>query len=199
MGTLLLNRTAFLHPRMNEKQLREHIEALLFGLGRPLSHAELAEMLDTTIEKIRAAVGQKEEGRGVEIVDDGRVLELRAGRDAAELIEKMRREEYTRDVGRAGLEVLAAILYRGPLSRSEIDFIRGVNSSQTIRTLTTRGLIRKVSNPKDERSFLYEPTTELLSQLGITAVSELEDYAAVRGKLEVLERSYREKELDQHS
>ncbi len=54
-----------------------------------------------------------------------------------------------------------------------------------------RGLVRKVPNPKDERSFLYEPTTELLSQLGVSHVDELPEYEAVRAKLTELEAAYR--------
>src|SRR6185295_5857915 len=99
-----------------------------------------------------------------------------------------------REVGRAGQEVLSAVLYRGPLTRSEIDFIRGVNSSQTLRTLTMRGLVRKVQNPKDSRSFLYEATTELLATLGVARARDLPDYAEVREKLSKLEEAYRQKE-----
>ncbi|MBC7836851.1 SMC-Scp complex subunit ScpB [Acetobacteraceae bacterium] len=173
--------------------LKNKIEALLFGLGRPLSHAELAEMLEVSVEEIQAAAGEAGEG-GIVIVDDGKILELRATASAAQAIEKARKEEMSRDIGRAGLEVLSAVLYRGPLSRSEIDFIRGVNSSQILRTLTMRGLLRRIPNPKDERSFLYEPTTDLLAQLGVTSLTELPEYATMRHELEKLEAAYKEKE-----
>lgn len=170
------------------------IEALLFALGRPLSRTELSSMLGVSVEEVELALREQPEGRGVVLVDDGNILELRTSTSAAEMIERVRKEEYSRDIGRAGLEVLSAVLYRGPLTRSEIDFIRGVNSSQTIRTLTMRGLLRKVSNPKDERSFLYEPTTDLLSELGVTHKEDLPDYAEVREKLEQLEAAYRNTE-----
>ncbi len=134
--------------------------------------------------------------RGVVVVDDGREVELRVAGAAAAVVEQVRRDEYNRDVGRAGQETLAAVLYRGPLTRAEVDFIRGVNSSQTLRTLTMRGLLRKVPNPKDERSFLYEPTTELLSSLGANSIKALPDYAAVREKLLALETAYRQKEQE---
>ena len=128
---------------------------------------------------------------GVSLVDDGIEVELRIDAQNSALIEKIRKEEYNRDIGKAGLEALSAVLYRGPLTRSEIDFIRGVNSSQTLRTLTLRGLVRKIPNPKDERSFLYEPTTELLAQLGVSRMQDLPDYAQVRQKLQQLEEAYR--------
>jgi len=128
------------------------------------------------------------------VVDDGRMVELRTAPEAAALIESIQKEESSRDIGKAGLEALAAILYRGPLTRAEIDFIRGVNSSQTLRTLLMRGLIRRVDNPKDERSFLYEPTTELYSYLGIATKNALPKYEETRAKLTSLEEAYRTKE-----
>lgn len=173
-----------------------YIEALLFALGRPVSKQEIAKKLDISEEEIREAllICTSRATGGITLIDDGTTLELRTGAGAAELVEQIQKEEYARDIGKAGLEALAAILYRGPLTRAEVDFIRGVNSTQTLRTLTMRGLVRKVPNPKDERSFLYEPTTELYAELGIHSKTELPDYAATRAKLQQLEAAYRAKE-----
>ncbi len=189
----------FLHHRM-ANDIADNIQALLFALGRPLSRKELSKMLGVDETEIAAGIAalQSTLQGGVVLVDDGVEVELRVGTESSGLIEKIRKEEYSRDIGKAGLEALSAILYRGPLTRSEIDFIRGVNSSQTIRTLTLRGLVRKIPNPKDERSFLYEPTTELLSELGVTRPQDLPEYGEVRAKLEALEAAYRQKQTDQH-
>src|SRR3989338_3526281 len=178
------------------------IEALLFALGRPISRSELIKMVDARPEQIEEAITKlKERSQGITIVDDGVEVELRVDERSAPLIEKIRKEEYSRDIGKAGLEALSAVLYRGPLTRPEIDFIRGVNSSQTLRTLAMRGLVRKAPNPRERADwegrpsaadqlrarrgfFLYEPTTELLAHLGVTSAAELPDYAEVRAKLE---------------
>jgi len=179
---------------MTAPELARQLEALLFALGRPLSRAECAKTLGVSSAELDAAVRALREtlaSRGISLIDDGRELELRTSAEAAALIERVRKDEYAREVGKAGLEALAAVVYRGPLSRAEIDFIRGVNSSQTLRTLTTRGLLRKLPNPKDERSFLYEPTTELLAQLGVAHQDELPEYETVRAKLQKLEEAYR--------
>jgi len=174
------------------------IEALLFALGRPLSRTELQKMLGVSQDAIESGLKTLAERKaGVSLVDDGIEVELRIDAQNSALIEKVRKEEYNRDIGKAGLEALSAVLYRGPLTRSEIDFIRGVNSSQTLRTLTLRGLVRKIPNPKDERSFLYEPTTELLAQLGASRMQDLPDYAQVRQKLHQLEEAYRQKQSEQ--
>lgn len=170
------------------------LEALLFALGRSMTHAELAKIFSVSVEDVREATKALHAGaesRGVVLVDDGKSVELRASPRAAEHIEQVRKEEYSREIGKAGLEALAAVIYRGPLTRTEIDFIRGVNSSQTLRTLTMRGLLRKITNPKDERSYLYEPTTELLAQLGVADASDLPEYAEVQEKIRSLEEAYR--------
>lgn len=176
--------------------IANNIEALLFALGRPMSKLELAKKLQCKDDELEAGITAlaARHGGGITLVNDGANIELRTSPQASALIEHIQKEEYSREVGRAGLEALAAILYRGPLTRAEVDFIRGVNSSQTLRTLTMRGLVRKVANPKDERSFLYEPTTELFASLGITSKTELPEYEHTRAKLAELEAAYRAKE-----
>ncbi len=170
----------------------EQIEALLFALGRPVGRPELCKLLGLDAAALNAALAELAAApRGTALVDDGTEVQLRVAPVAAALVERVRKEEYSRDIGRAGLEALAAVLYRGPLTRAEIDFIRGVNSSQTLRTLTLRGLLRRVPNPRDERSYLYEPTTELLAQLGVASTSALPEYGAVRQKLQDMEDAYR--------
>jgi segregation and condensation protein B len=174
--------------------LAQKIEALLFALGRPLSHSELLKIASCSQEELQAALAEPQQGRGVVLVDDGTQVELRAAPEAAQIIEQVRKAEYAREIGKAGQEVLSAVIYRGPLTRSEIDFIRGVNSSQTLRTLLMRGLVRRIPNPKDSRSFLFEPTTELLATLGASRAEDLPDYQEVRSKLSQLEEAYRQKE-----
>lgn len=172
------------------------IQALLFALGRPLSRSELVTLTGASTGDIEAALDElRGSTAGIALVDDGTEVELRVAPHAADLVDHVRKDEYSQSIGKAGLEVLAAVLYRGPLTRAEIDFIRGVNSSQTLRTLTMRGLLRKAPNPKDERSFLYEPTTELLAHLGVMRAGDLPDYEHVRAKLQELEQAYRATEV----
>lgn len=192
---MLWSKTLSRHPSTVMTDTAQQIEGLLFSLGRPLGRAELCKLLTTDPATIEQAVAELVGApRGVALVDDGVQIELRVAPAAASLVEQVRKDEYSRELGRAGAEALSAILYRGPLTRAEIDFIRGVNSSQTLRTLTLRGLVRRVPNPKDERSFLYEPTTDLLAQLGVATTKELPDYSHVRERLTQLEVAYRERE-----
>lgn len=179
---------------MNNQELGNAVEGLLFAQGGPMSRKELCRAFGVDAETLEAGIQEllrRPFKTGIVLVDDGTQIELRAAPEASEVIDRIRKEEYSREIGKAGLEALAAVLYRGPLSRSEIDFIRGVNSSQTIRTLLMRGLVRKVPNPRDERSFLYEATTELLSALGAQDTRDLPQYTEVQEKLTTLEASYR--------
>lgn len=186
---------------MNNLNLQDQIEALLFTFGM-LSREELSRKLATPLANIEEAVTKLFESKksgAISLIDDGRMLELRSSPDASQLIENSRRDEYAQGIGKAGLEALAAILYRGPLTRSEIDFIRGVNSTQTLRTLAMRGLVRRIPNPNDERSFLYEPSTETLAHLGVSHISDLPEFDSVREKLQSLENEYRSKERSEES
>jgi segregation and condensation protein B len=194
-GILPLKMILFRPLRMSEETLIQHIEALLFVEGGAVAKKNIVRQLNVSAEELAIALHTMQvTSRGLVVVDDGTHVSLRTSPSVAEKVEEIRREEFSRDIGRAGLEVLAAIMYRGPLTRSEIDFIRGVNSSQTVRTLLMRGFVRRVANPRDERSFLYEPTTEILAQLGITSMQELPEYGEVRSKLLALEEAYRNKE-----
>ena len=87
-------------------------------------------------------------------------------------------------MGKAGLETLSIILYQGPITRSEIDYIRGVNSNFILRNLLVRGLIEKIVSPKDTRSFMYRPTFELLQHIGVSKIENVPDYQKIRTEIE---------------
>jgi segregation and condensation protein B len=115
--------------------------------------------------------------------------------EAAPLIEGLVKEELSRDLGKAGLETLSTVLYKGPISRRDIDYIRGVNSQFILRNLLVRGLIEKITDAKDERRFLYRPTFELLQSLGVSSVSDLPEYAKVQEELTALAKKEEQEEI----
>lgn len=170
--------------------LEQKIEAILFFKSEPLSCAELAKLTGATRADIAASVFTLRhtlQGRGVTLLEENDTVALGTSSNAAPLIEKIITDELDRDVGKAGLETLSAILYRGPLTRAEIDYIRGVNSSFILRHLLVRGLVERLPHPNDQRSFLYRPTFDLLSYLGVSRVEELPDYADVRARISTFE------------
>ena len=110
-------------------------------------------------------------------------IALRSAPEHSEVLSELHKEELSKDLGKAGLETLSIILYHSPITRTGVDYIRGVNSTFIMRNLLVRGLIEKISNPKDARSFLYYPTFSLLSFLGIPDVNGLPEYKEVREEI----------------
>jgi segregation and condensation protein B len=160
-------------------QLDTQIESILFWKGEPMKLKKLAEIFNVNIEEIEKALTLLEEkltNRGITLLRLSDEVSLGTKKEAGELIEKLTKEEIVRDLGKAGLETLTIILYKGPVSRSDIDYIRGVNSQFILRNLLIRGLVERIPNPKDERSYLYKPTFDLLKYLGLTKIEELPEF-----------------------
>lgn len=180
---------------MQENNLVNKIEAILFWKGEPVSIKKLSQIFEKTEEEIKIAIKELEEkiqDRGIVLVSKDDEYTLATSKDVSEIIEKLTKEELVKDLGKAGLETLSIIIYQGPISRAEIDYIRGVQSNFILRNLMIRGLIEKVSNPSDQRSFLYKPTFELLSYLGVSKIEDLPDFEKARNEIE----SYKNRQED---
>jgi segregation and condensation protein B len=172
--------------------LEAKIEAILFFRGEPTPVKKLAELLNEPEEKVAEALGglsQSLSERGLILVRKEEEVMLGTNPKLGSLIEKITKEELHKDLGRAGLETLSVVLYLSPVSRSRIDYIRGVSSTFILRNLLVRGLVERTENPGDRRSFLYKPTFELLSYLGISKVEDLAEYTEVKTELEIREKA----------
>jgi len=167
--------------------LDAQIEAILFFKGEPVAIKKLAELLSSREDTINEALKQLEEkliGRGLTLIFNGGEVMLGTTGEASELIEGIKKEELSKDLGKAGLETLSIVLYQGPISRPDIDYIRGVNSSFILRNLMVRGLVDRVANPNDSRGFLYQPTFDLLQYLGVSRVEDLPEFETMKQKVE---------------
>jgi len=165
----------------------QHLEAILLFKNEPVSVGDLARLLNVEKREAMEAITRLQEfykDRGIVIVSDGDNVALGTHKDTSGLIENLQKAELSRDLGKAGLETLAIILYKGPVSRREIDYIRGVNSGFILRNLLVRGLIERVESESGERSFSYKPTLELLRHLGLTRKEDLPEFATAFKKLE---------------
>jgi segregation and condensation protein B len=157
-------------------KLSSHIEALLFLAGEPLEISRLCKILDKNEEEISNALNKLEEAlqdRGLRLVRNKNTVMLGTAPESSKYCEDLSKEELDKTIGKAGLETLAIILYKNAfdkkgVSRSDIDYVRGVNSTFTLRNLSIRGLVERKINPKDKRSFIYTPSNQLLQYLGIT-------------------------------
>ncbi len=167
--------------------LDAQIEAVLFWKAEPTSVKKLAAIFEKSEQEIRDAIAVLKttlQNRGLTLVELENEVTLGTSKDVSTLIEKLTKEELVKDLGKAGLETLSIILYQGPVTRAEIDYIRGVNSQFILRNLLVRGLVDKVENPKDRRSFLYKSSFDLMSHLGISNIADLPDYESVRKNIE---------------
>lgn len=178
------------------KEISKRIEAILFWKGEPVSKKELQKLLeiDEISKTLLSAINEDIsiainlaiddlkstlDNRGLCIVEIGDNYTLRTSPSIGGLIEKLQVEELNKDLGKATTETLALIIYRGPIKRSEIDNVRGVNSSYILRNLMIRGLIDKEIDPKNSRTNIYKPSFELLSHLGVTNIESLPNYNEV--------------------
>ena len=181
-----LSKSAILLVNMT---LESQIEAILFWKSEPLSMTKLSQVLGKSEPEVKAALEQLEtnlKDRGIVLIRKDDEVMLGSVPEASLLIEQLTREELSKDLGRAGLETLSIILYKGPISRADIDYIRGVNSSFILRNLQIRDLVEKINNPQDARSFLYRPTFDLLQHLGVAKIEDLPEYSQTLAELKQL-------------
>ncbi|HDO23761.1 MAG TPA: SMC-Scp complex subunit ScpB [bacterium] len=163
----------------NSNGIDSHIEAILFLKGEPMSIKQLAKILEMDEEKVGEAVDVLREnllGRGICLVKKENSVALATSPESSKFTKILIKGEFDSQLTKASLETLSIVVYRGPVSRSEIDYIRGVNSTFILRNLLIKGLVERVSNPCDSRSYLYKPSFLLLQYLGIQNIEELPEY-----------------------
>ena len=178
---------------MNQDE--QKIEAILFFKGEPVSRKKLTDILKSNQTEINEAIEKLKESlknRGVVLLEKDNELTLGTAPELSDLIENLQKEELNRDLSKASLETLSIVLYKNGVTRAEIDYIRGVNSSFTLRALSVRGLVEKTIDEKDNRRYLYKPSFELLSYMGVKSIEELPDYGEVKNSLDVAAKSLEE-------
>jgi segregation and condensation protein B len=176
-------------------KLEQLLEAILFWKGEPMSLTELSKSSKASKEEVAEALLNLErslEIRGIVMIHNGDEVTLGTSKEASAVIEELTKEELTKDLGKASLETLSIILYKGPIKRSEIDYIRGVNSTFILRNLLIRGLIDKKPAPNDNRTSIYSSSFQLLSYLGVTKIEDLPNYEQVKAEILKFEDDQRE-------
>jgi len=178
-----------------ELSVADRIEALLFAAGEPMSIKRLGQALETTPAEIQKALdilSERLKQGVVQLIRSETEVALAVASKAAQTVKNAQERELGRDIGDAGLEVLSIVLYKGPSTRAQIDYIRGVNTSSTIRNLLARGLLERTGNPEDGREYLYRPTVELMAHLGANSAQDLPEYATIAGELAAFARTQQE-------
>ena len=180
---------------MSTSDMAAQAQAFLFSEGGSLTTKKLCALLQTKEPQLREALTtltSRLEGSGLALIQTETEVSLAVSSDSSEAVRAAFERELGREIGDAGLEVLAVILYRGPSTRAQIDYIRGVNTSSTIRNLLGRGLLERTGNPDDGREYLYRPTVELLAHLGVRELSELPNRTEITAELAAFEAQSKE-------
>lgn len=159
------------------RQLLSQLEAVLFASPGPAAIAHLAEALEVQpaeVESALARLQQEYRERGLRLQTHRGQAQLTTAPEFAGHVQRFLQLDNRSRLSRAALEVLAIISYRQPITRPEIDSIRGVNSDTSLRTLLRFGLIEEMGrSPGPGRPILYSTGTEFLQHFGLSSLEEL--------------------------
>jgi segregation and condensation protein B len=168
------------------------IEALLFYKASPLNKITLMKQLECTEDDFHEAIDvirNRQANSGLRLLETEAEIQMVTAPEVSDFLTSTQKQENKSDIGKAGAETLAIILYREPISRAEIDQIRGVNSSFILRHLMVRGLIQSKIR---KGSHLYSITTELLQHLGVEQKYDLPRFAEFMNAIEAFEHAQHE-------
>lgn len=153
------------------------VEAILFVSPEPLSADQIANLLETTPRLVKKALEDLDalyQGRGIRLQYHKSKIQITSAPEAAPILEKLLELETTSTLSQAALETLSIIAYQQPITRPQIDAIRGVNSDGVLRTLLTKGLIDDVGRADGPgRPILYSTTPDFLKYFGLSSYDEL--------------------------
>lgn len=153
------------------------VEAILFVTDTPVAPAALAQATQATVEQVEAALAALEATlaeRGLRLQRFRGAVQFVTAPDMAPWIERFLGLELSGKLSTAALETLAIIAYRQPITRAEIDAIRGVNSSGTLRTLIQRELVEEVGRLETVGNpYLYSTTPAFLHYFGLPSLAAL--------------------------
>lgn len=169
---------------MADINLETQLESLLFAAAKPLTVKKLAEFLEVKPDAVEEALKHLVERlhvplSGVRLVRTGNEIQMMTSPDCAKLVRDFLDAEITGELTKPQLETLTVIAYRQPISKPELEQIRGVNCSLIIRNLLMRGLV-EVEESKEKFGFVYRVTHDFLRFLGISGVEELPNYETLR-------------------
>lgn len=160
--------------------LSTQIEALLFVSGEALSYKKLTTLLDVSLEDIKIAISQLRERyqtceSALQVVEHAHAVELVSRPEYASLVQVLVKDQTQGELTKPSLEALTIIAYRGPLTRPELEQIRGVQSALILRNLMLRGLVEMTEEVRLGMP-VYRVTGEFLKFIGIERVEDLPEY-----------------------
>jgi segregation and condensation protein B len=157
--------------------LPAQVESLLFVASEPSPIERLASVLETKPEQIEEALTSLDQyyaSRGLRLQRKGKRVQLVTAPEAADAVRRFLGLELTGKLSPAALETLAIVAYRQPVTRAQVEAIRGVNSDSVIRTLVNRGLVEELGRlDQAGRPIIFGTTFDFLQQFGLSSLEQL--------------------------
>lgn len=164
------------HPTA-EFSLSARLETLLFVAPGAVTIDQLAAALEISPEEVEAGLAELEAGyggRGLRLQRHAGSLQLTTAPELADLVERFLGLEAIAHLSRAALETLAIVAYQQPVTRPQVDAIRGVNSDAVLKSLLSKGLVQEVGRAEGPgRPILYSTTAEFLQHFGLNSLEDL--------------------------
>jgi segregation and condensation protein B len=164
-------------PSKTVIDLAASIEALLFVAPGPVSPTQLAAALEVSQPDVEKGLAQLEANystRGLRLQRHGESVQLTTAPELAPVVERYLGLEATSHLSRAALEALAIVAYQQPVTRPQVDAIRGVNSDGVLKSLLSKGLVQEAGRADGPgRPILYTTTAEFLGHFGLNSLAEL--------------------------
>ena len=163
----------------SKKTMKSALETMMFMWGEPLDVKDAAEVLEAEKAEVRELFKElqeeyEQEGRGIRIREAGDAFGFVTLADNDMFIKKLCTPVRVRRLSQAALEVLAIIAYRQPVTRSEIDSIRGIKSERVIDNLIDKGFIEVTGRSEGVgRPLIYATTREFLKKFGFASLKDL--------------------------
>lgn len=156
------------------------LESILFVASAPVSMKKISDVLKVDFFEIEKAVEEliaknNHELSGIRLIKNTGMIQMVSNPDYAEVVEQFVKNEVYGELTKAQLETLTVVAYRGPITRPELEQIRGVNCAIILRNLLLRGLVVE-EDDKEKLLPIYNLSFDALRNLGISNVSELKDY-----------------------
>lgn len=157
--------------------LRSQIESLLFVANEPVPLDQLASVLEVTPEQLEEALkvlSYEYAHRGIRLQRHRQRIQMITAPEAADPIRRFLGLELSGKLSPAALETLAIVAYRQPVTRAEVEAIRGVNSDSVLRTLINRGLVEEQGRLEQVgRPIVFGTTFDFLQQFGLSSLDQL--------------------------
>lgn len=157
------------------------VESILFVASKPLSVAQIAKAVVVAEEKIEDVLETlllkyNSDDSGINIIREGDKVQMASCPDNVEVVDGFVKDEVAGELTKAQLETLTVVAYRGPVTRPELEQIRGVNCSLILRNLLVRGLIN-IEDDKNKITPVYSLSFDALRHLGLREASDLPNYS----------------------